>query len=864
MTVFHLRRAPAPLALFVALLLAGCGREPLREQQADRLLARAAELADRGALHAAGDSARAALTLFEETGREGRMADAERILGDLAASAASFDTALSCYADALRHYRGQADRAAARAMQLTIADLYRQMGEEEEAYSRDEEALRLAGVVKDAEGAREIARAILPLARTLNRTEMESTLLGGLLRAADSTGDRAAQARARNEAGLSASWHGDTAGAVRRFVEAFGLSDQTGDSLFTAAILRNLARAYETSGAVNEAMNTYTDALQRAARLPGGKVLREQLLMDVGNAMLRLRRPAGAVRFFQAANASAAARGNALAQAYALLQLSHALRPAVPDSAGALARKALALLHESSPPAAEAYALGTVGLAALAGNRPAEALEAFRRAIDRAEASVRRRAASDLFLDCERAALGPGTSPWHEEVLDLLLRLDRREEALTVALRRSAWLLFRDLRQLPPVVPEDSLVTGWKTTLARRIGAEEQLDRALAAPSGRAERIAAVRVQLARAEDQAARFGAALTTLHPSLAPFLGSPAPGAKALQQRLPDRTALVLYGTARQTVYAFVVSRTRIAVPVQRVDRDRLEALCRSYAAGLQAAGTGADSLSPAQMAWTDRTTPPEAPALFDLFVRPVEWELDGMRAVLLAPPPDLPWIPLHTLRRRTAAGTSLIEQFPVAYVYPALLAGPQAAPPPVKTVVAFGHPGTTVRDVEYELRDVRAFFKDARFFFGPQAVLDSLARERGDLVHLALDLRWDPRRAGNATISLPDPRTVVVKDYSMNELTRITGFPSMVIYNCSAEAQAGALHIAALPLGAGLRAVVLNGLATGRKTDKVFGEALYTALQSGLAFDEAYRTAVLEIMRRREAIAPYWASFALWER
>ena len=65
-----------------------------------------------------------------------------------------------------------------------------------------DEALRLAGVIKDADGAREIAWAMIPLARTLNRAETESVLLTGLIHTADSAGDRAAQARARNEAGL--------------------------------------------------------------------------------------------------------------------------------------------------------------------------------------------------------------------------------------------------------------------------------------------------------------------------------------------------------------------------------------------------------------------------------------------------------------------------------------------------------------------------------------------------------------------------------------------------------------------------------------------------------------------------------------
>jgi tetratricopeptide (TPR) repeat protein len=849
------------------ILVLGCGGEPQREQQADRLLAMAARLADQGFLKASRDSAEIALRFFEEAGHEGRTADAERILGDLDAASASFDDALIRYRSALQHYRGNADRAAARSMLLTIADLDRQMGNDEEAYARYEEALRLAGALKDPEGGHEIASAMLPLARTLGRSEMENTLLEGMNRTADSTGDPAAQARARNETALSAFHRGDAAGAIRNLVEALGFSSRTADSLLTATILRNLARGYETAGSVNEAMSSYTEALRLADRMRKGTLMREELLMRVGNALLRLHRPADAERFYQAAGASATARGDDLHRAYTLLQLSHCSRASLPDSARSLARTALSLLQESAPPAGMAYALGTQGLASLAANRPAEAVDLLRRASDEAEVTIRHRDDEDLLVDCEAAALGTRPAPWHEESVDLLLRLDRREEALALSLRRSRWLLFRDLSLLKPSLANDSLNTllaRWHDAAAHCAGAEEQLDRALTGPAGRRERIPEVAKNLAQAQELARTTAAAINSLKPSAGAFVGASAPGLESLRQRLPEGTALLLYGTTRHTVHIFVVAGRKTSAAVVAMDRDRLENLCRQYQTGLRQLGTGADSLSPAQMLKIDRAQLPAGSPLYDAFIRPVEGEIASMRALLIAPPDDLPWIPLHALRRRGMPGTSLIERCPVSYVYPAILSSAPVIPRPVKSVVAFGYAGSSAHDVEYELRDIRAFFKEARFLFSAQAMLQSLERENGDLVHLALDLRWDPFRSGNSSFSLPDPKTFVMKDLPIGELARVSSFPSMVVYNCSADAEAGARQIAAVPLGAGVQSVVLNGLSTGRKGDKIFGGALYTALLSGLPLPEAFRAATMDIMRRKEGISPFWASFALWVR
>ena len=303
------------------------------------------------------------------------------------------------------------------------------------------------------------------------------------------------------------------------------------DSLLAIVVLRNLARAQEAPGTPQEAMKTYTEALQRADRLPGALALREDLLIRVGNAMLRLARQDDARRFFRAGVASAGARGSLLVQAYGLLQLSRCERQR--DSAAALARAAVALLEPGAPRGAAAYSLGTLGLATLAAGNPAEALSLFRKAAEAAEESLRPADELDLFADCEEAALGRSPSPWHDEAVDLLLRLNRREEAFDVALQRSGWLLSRDLRMLTPTTDDDTLNTlleRYRLSLARRSGAEEQLGRALSVPGGREEKLRAIAASLEPSVREGRVLQEAVVARRPGLGPFVGSSTPGGRA----------------------------------------------------------------------------------------------------------------------------------------------------------------------------------------------------------------------------------------------------------------------------------------------------------------------------------------------
>jgi len=143
---------------------------------------------------------------------------------------------------------------------------------------------------------------------------------------------------------------GKIGNAVELLRDASAAAERAGDSLLTINALMALAGALEAAGNFDNAMSTYTDALQRCDLFSGGRVMREEILFRVGNAMLRREKPDDAGRFFQAALGSARSRGNILGRAYALLQLSHCARLRREGTAIALAQEAVELLREPQPP----------------------------------------------------------------------------------------------------------------------------------------------------------------------------------------------------------------------------------------------------------------------------------------------------------------------------------------------------------------------------------------------------------------------------------------------------------------------------------------------------------------------------------
>jgi hypothetical protein len=165
------------------------------------------------------------------------------------------------------------------------------------------------------------------------------------------------------------------------------------------------------------------------------------------------------------------------------------------------------------------------------------------------------------------------------------------------------------------------------------------------------------------------------------------------------------------------------------------------------------------------------------------------------------------------------------------------------------------------VDYELRDIRSFFKDANIIIGLEASWDNLRSIKADILQIStMFSHQDPEfPLGNITLSnglVVEQSTTV----SFEKLIELEAIPVIVLSNQYGQGKGlSAEHALLLNLN-GAADVFFNAWIADRKATKFFSEYFYTHLAKGLAPGDAYRQALLNLIRTREVSQPHsWAQF-----
>ncbi|MBP1647127.1 MAG: tetratricopeptide [Bacteroidetes bacterium] len=849
-----------PCALILALfaLLFGCSEPDSAEQlQADQDFARVQVLLAGGDHRASRQMLADLITRDRNLDRGARVAEELHLLARSYAATASFDSALLVYGSALEQYKSMADRPAARGVQLETALLYRRMGDERKAFALYTEMVRFARVFKDEEGLRAIQWAMLPSCRLLGEREDEGHVLAELLGAASASGDPAFTGHANLEAGISMIWRGIPDSASQHLLRAFTVAEKSPDSMLVCTSLLQLARAYDAAGKSTEALQTYGEALRRVDKYSRGKRIRQELLTRVGNVYLRNRQSAEAARFYRAALTSAINLKDKIAEGYLCVQLGHCEPAEKSEAALKYYRSALDLFSGYSYAPGIAYALLSTGKELARVNRVNEAIQQLTTSIQQEDAVLGARDADDLHAECVRAFFGQREAPAYDELIELLLQQGRTDEAFWYGGRRRAAIIFRALGAFRPRPARDSLSAAlerYRRDRSLLIGAERQLEATLTHSSQDAQAVTEIRAALRTVQVRLVDESASVAALDPAYRPFVGVASPTIAEVRRFLPEGTALVHYLPTRRTMYALVISSRGASLEMAAAAGEKTTMLAAEFL----------DSLKTREAADSRRARALSG-MLSAIFVRPIEANLAGVSRLFVILPDNMPLVPLHALRRSSMQSAYLAERLLVAYLPAADVLGLQVPPPSaVRDIIALGHAGGSDWDVEYELRDIRAFYKDTRLYFGQQATLATLKGERADLLHLAAEFRWDSRSPDNSSVVLPDSRSPeMVRSILQEEIVGLPPFPTVVLSNLAPGYSA--IHPAEpyLFLVNGARTVIMDGYPPMRKTKKYFGEVFYTALLSGMPASDAFHRAQIEMIKNPDYRSIHtWGAFFLW--
>jgi tetratricopeptide (TPR) repeat protein len=857
--------------LILALAWTGCGTQESPEQmRADSSLTAGKAALERRDEHAGKELILAALGLDGVLNRRARVAEETRLMGDIAAAGASFDTAFAWYALSLADFKALADRSGARDIVLRIAALRRGMGEERKAFTMYVEALRLARVFHDDQGVLDIQWAMLPCVRALDENEEESDIIRELLQGYTVSGDVAHQAAVFLASGDGKLLRRAFDRSAEDYLRALMLSDQARDSLLAVRSSLRLAMAFEGAGRLRDALTNYGECLKRADRTRGASDIRLEALIRVGNLYLRGRQFAEAVRFFKAALSSAHAAGNAVAEGYLLLQLGDCDVETSRESALRSYKAGTDLFKALEFPPGTAYASLCLGNLFLRNNQPNDALQYFKRGIEQSEAVSALRPDDEIYLACEQAYFGARRTPLYDEAVDILLQLGRYDEAFWYADRRNSRELHAALGAIGAQPRNDSLralLETYQDARAREIGAERRCLE-LAASGRRGSELA--NGALAEREAQSAAMNEAaggVVRKERAFEPFVRVTSIGMSEAAKALPPGAALVEHIVTRRSLYAFVVTGSHSGVYVAAFEKDRVFDLVREFVDLLRLRETFVDSSRPQQTAIENRLRELNAP-LYDAFIHPVEQAIAGTQDLYVVLPQEAWGLPLHALARGAQrSGGFVAEQHAVSYLPSAgsLLLG-RATKGQVRQVVGLGCPGGTSWDVEYELRDIRAFYKEVRLYFEAQATLATLQKESEDLLHLSLRMQFNDARPGNSFVLLSDGESAeTMKRVPLGDLLSLPQIPAVVLSDLNGERQWIRPSEPYLFLSNGTQELIFTSTVPSRKAKKFFGEIFYTSLLSGADVRAAYRKAQLEMIKTADYASPFtWAPFFLWGR
>lgn len=246
------------------------------------------------------------------------------------------------------------------------------------------------------------------------------------------------------------------------------------------------------------------------------------------------------------------------------------------------------------------------------------------------------------------------------------------------------------------------------------------------------------------------------------------------------------------------------------------------------------------------------------LYDHFIQPIESSLS--QRLLILPPAELESLPFHALSRD--GRRPLIEFTDVSYA-PALsvLQSGEAAPRAMTTAVGIGNPLGKQWSLDFDMRDLRSFFRDATVMSGAAATEEALFSATGDMLQLATEFHTDPSLPQFSSFVLSSGSiTVGGVNVPIERLPQIHPFPVVSLVDIQqGESGIRMLHAALLLIG-GTSRVIATLLPSEPRATRFFNDRLNTALAGGATIDDAYRLGLLQLRAQARFTLPSaWGQF-----
>ena len=544
-------------------------------------------------------------------------------------------------------------------------------------------------------------------------------------------------------------------------------------------------------------------------------------------------------------------------------------------AAGTYYEQAMNLFSRSGNISGEAYANYKLGMMKEEEGNTDGALAFYRRAFELRSGQsgeFNNWGEDEEFFRMRRGEAAEGISfsdetYWYEPLVILLARQGRAEEALDIFEQGKTGSLAARLRSFPFQYRDKS--TQQSVEAVRRQmhalsvkEAELAYQKGLNANQRDGAGIASLAADIASARTALSANASALAQKDPQLEILFRTPAFQETEFHSALTYGTVVLDYLIAEDRIVIFVVSFDGMGrqMPVSVVEvpiyKDIVLEKVRQYDLMLNehihSIGTG-----------YFQTTDIErlSQELYNYFLRPVE-RLFVQRVVII-PPREMENIPFHAFTRSTNEGVKpMVEIADVSYL-PYLAAAKSIPPPPrfINSVVAMGNSRGSNWPLDFELRDIRSFFRETAVYVSQNAGEKQLFGSSGDVLQLSTDFATDTLFPGRSSFVLASG-SITDPDAEIPVANFLSLHPYPVVY--LSDEQPGVsgltpLHAAVLMMN-GSSNIILTMRPSDVKPNKFFSEKFYTALARGSSVNDAYRSAVIAMSKSAAFKAPYqWSQY-----
>lgn len=233
------------------------------------------------------------------------------------------------------------------------------------------------------------------------------------------------------------------------------------------------------------------------------------------------------------------------------------------------------------------------------------------------------------------------------------------------------------------------------------------------------------------------------------------------------------------------------------------------------------------------------------LFEFLMRPVE--LSGTQRVIIVPPLQYERFPFHML---TENGVPALERIGVSYLpHAAFILSPASLPKYLNIVSAFGFTSNSRWGLEFELRDIRSFFRNTQLNIDQAATRPRLVSSAGEIMQIST--QYGNNTDNDACFTLSDGSTSKAGvNIPISQFTDLHSFPIVYLSDVRSSANTiSSLH-SLLWLLNGSASVITTQFPITPNVSKTFGENFYSSLSSEVNPFLAYRRAAVYLGKKKD--------------